>query len=75
MELRKTSESVSRSFDTEGNATERVDNASYELRDANDNVVGNANIGNGYGNVSLNISGHDTIEAGEEKLKAMLGID
>lgn len=75
MELRKTNESVNRSFSAEGEASERIDNASYEILDKDGTVIGNANIGNGYGNANISISGFASIKEGEDRLRETLGIN
>lgn len=73
MELKKQSENVNRSFDNEGNASERIDSIQYNILDSEGYTIGNANIGNGYGNANINISGFSTIAEGEAKMKALFG--
>lgn len=73
MELQKQSENVNRSYDKEGNAKERIDSIQYDILDSEGNTIGNANIGNGYANASINISGFSTIAEGEERMKALFG--
>lgn len=72
MKLRKTSESVNRSFNAEGNPSERINDVQYEILNADGNVIGNANIGNGYANASISLSGFSTIAEGEEQVRAFL---
>lgn len=74
MELKKQSENINRSYNAEGEMTERIDSVQYEIVDDNGNSVGNASIGNGYANANLNISGFSSIAEGEAKLAAMFGI-
>ncbi len=74
MDLRKTSENVSRIFDAEGNAQERVENENFEILDSNGTAVGSANVGIGYAGVNINISGFESVADGEAKLKELLGI-
>ncbi len=73
MELRKQSENINRSYNAEGEMTERIDSVQYEIVDDKGNSVGNASIGNGYANANLNISGFSTIEEGERKLGELFG--
>lgn len=75
MRLRKTSESVNRSFSAEGESSERIDSISYEILDNDGNVVGNANIGNGYGNASINIGGFSSLAEGEDRLREAFGME
>ena len=74
MKLVKTNENVTRTFDAEGNAEERIDNASFDIRDNNGNAIGNANIGIGYASANCSLSGFISIEDGEAKLKEIFGI-
>ena len=74
MELRKTNESVTRSYDAEGKATERVDHINYEVRDNDGNVIGSAYVNGGDAGLSINLYGFDTVKDGEEKLKETIGI-
>ncbi|MBD5237380.1 MAG: hypothetical protein HDS62_07615 [Bacteroidales bacterium] len=75
MELKKINENVTRTFDAEGEATERVENISYEVRDNGGTVIGNASVGNGYANLNVNLYGMDSIEEGETALKELLGVE
>ena len=75
MELKKINENVTRTFDAEGKATERVDNLIYEVRDNAGTVIGNASVGNGYANLNVNLYGMDSIEEGETALKELLGVE
>ena len=74
MELRKTSENVSRTFDADGKAQERVESANFDIIDCEGKVVGNANIGIGYGNANIGFSGFDTIEEGEARLREIFAV-
>ncbi len=74
MELNKTSETISRSFNEQGEATDRVDSANYNVIDENGITVGSANIGNGYGSANINITGFSDINEGESKMKVIFGI-
>lgn len=74
MDLKKTNENILRSYDAEGNATERTDNANYQIIDTDGNVIGSANISQGYANVNLNISGFNGIDQGEQQIRAILAI-
>lgn len=74
MELKKQSENINRSYNAEGEMTERIDSVQYNIIDADGNTVGNATVGNGYANASLNFSGFSGIAEGEAKLADMLGI-
>lgn len=73
MELKKQSENVNRSYDNDGNAKERIDSIQYNILDPEGNTIGSANIGNGYANANINLSGFSTIAEGEERMKALFG--
>ncbi len=73
MELRKTSESVSRTFDAEGNAQERVESANFEIIDGG-STVGNANVGIGYASANISVSDFGSVAEGEARLREVLGI-
>lgn len=75
MELRKTNENVTRTFDAEGNAQESVDSVNFDVVDAEGKVIGNANINGSYAGMSLNIYDATSIEDGEAKLREILSID
>lgn len=74
MELKKTNETISRSYDDQGHAADRVDSATYNIVDPEGNVIGSANIGQGYGNANIQLSNFSSIEEGEAKLKKTFGI-
>lgn len=74
MELRKTNDRINRSYNEEGQGTDRVEEANYNIIDDEGNHLGSANISNGYGNVNLNINGFATIAEGEAKLKEIFNI-
>ena len=74
MELRKTNESVTRSYDAEGNATDRVDHINYEVRDSDGNVIGSAYVNGGEAALNLRLYGFGSVEEGEAKLKDAVGI-
>lgn len=71
MELVKVNESVNRTFDGEV-AKEEVTSISYNLVDGG-NVVGNANISNGYFSVSGSIPG--TMDELKAKIEAMFAAE
>lgn len=71
MELKKTSEQVTHTYDEQGNITTRVDSVNYAVIDDNGVNVGNANCYNGSASLNLNISAQ-TIEEGAQKLVEML---
>lgn len=75
MELRKTSENINRSYNAEGQATERVDNIQYEIVGDDGQAVGTASIGQGWASAIINASGFASIEEGEQKIKQILGIE
>ena len=75
MELRKTNESVTRTFDAEGKAQERVDSVNYDVVDAKGNVIGSANVSGSYAGMNLNMYDIASIEDGEAQLRLILGID
>ena len=74
MELRKTSENVSRTFDAEGNATDRVDHIGYDVRDDDGNVIGSAYVNGMEAMLSISVRGFGTVTEGEAKLKETFGI-
>ena len=75
MELRKTSENVNRTFDAEGNPEERVESASFEIRDDGGETIGHATVWPTHMSVSIpEIYGFDGIAGGEARLKEMFGI-
>ena len=74
MELRKTSENVSRTFDAEGNVQERVEHISYEVCDKDGNVVGSAYVNGSEAGMNISIYGSSTVEEGDNRLKELLGI-
>lgn len=74
MELKKTNDRINRSYDEEGQGTDCVESANFNIVDADGNIVGNANISNGYGNANISINGFNTIEDGVAKLKDLLNI-
>lgn len=75
MELIKTNESVTRSYDADGNATDRVDSINYEVRDNDGNAIGNAHVNNGDASFNINLYGFSSIEEGDARLRETLGID
>lgn len=75
MELKKINENVTRTFDAEGEATERVEAISYEVRDNAGTVIGNASVGNGSAYLNVNLYGFNSHEEGETALKELLGIE
>ena len=74
MELRKTSENVTRTFDADGNATDRVDNISYDVLDSNGNSVGNAHVNSNDAGLNVSIYDFGSVEEGEARLKELFGI-
>lgn len=74
MKLRKTNESITRSYDAEGNSQERVDNVSFEVLDGDNNSIGNAYVNTGNATLNINVYGFSTMEAGIAKLKEAAGI-
>lgn len=70
MQLRKTNEKVNRTFN-EGQQTENIESIQFQIVDDAGKAVGNASIGETWGNASLNISGFTTIEEGKTKLLAL----
>lgn len=75
MELKKTSENWNRTFDNEGSETNTLENAQFNVLDGEGNVIGNANVGNGYANVNIhNIGSFTGVTEGIEKLKELFGI-
>ncbi|MDE6649298.1 MAG: hypothetical protein K2K45_05150 [Muribaculaceae bacterium] len=75
MELKKTSENWSRTFDESGNETNTLENAQFNVLDDNGAVIGNANVGNGYANVNIhNIGSFNGVTEGVVKLNEILGI-
>lgn len=75
MELRKTNENVTRSYDMEGNAQERVDSVNFDVIANGGKVIGSANINGSYAGLSLNLYDIASIEDGEAQLRLILGID
>lgn len=73
MQLKKQSWNTRSEVNAEGATTDRVTDINYQILDNEGNVIGNANIGNGYANANFNFSGFSTIEEGEEKLKGLFG--
>ena len=74
MELRKTNENVTRSYDAEGQSSERVDSINYEVLDRDGNVIGSASVNSGNANLSINLYGFASVEEGERKLMETLGL-
>ena len=74
MELRKTNENVTRSYDAEGQSSERVDSISYEVLDRDGNVIGSASANSGNANFSINLYGFASVEEGERKLMETLDL-
>lgn len=71
MELKKTSEQVTRSYNEQGNMTTRVDSANYNVIDNEGNIVGSASCYNGSANLNLSVSA-STIDEGAQKLAEIL---
>ena len=74
MELRKTSENVSRTFDAEGNAQERVEHISYEVCDKDGNVVGSAYVNGSEAGMNMSLYGFGGVADGEARLRETLGV-
>lgn len=73
MELKKQSWNTHHEIAPNGSENERIDSINYNILDTDGNVIGSANIGNGYGYANFNLSGFATIEEGEEKMQALFG--
>lgn len=71
MELKKTSEQVTRTYDEQGNMTARVDSANYAVYDNNGVNIGNATCYNSHAEINVHIPAQSTTE-GVQKLAEML---
>lgn len=75
MRLKKTSESVSRQYDGDGNSTEFLENAQYQIISDEGDPVGNCTVRDYNADCNFCIGGFSTIAEGEAKIKQMLGIE
>ena len=75
MKLKKTSENIQRSYAADGKPTERIESVNFTILDEDGASIGSANIGNGYANVNVNVSGFSTIAEGEQRLASLLGTE
>lgn len=71
MQLKKQSESVSRTFAKDGSAKERIETVQYEVTDNDGNLIGGASVYSGGASVSVSLSGFATIEEGVERVEAL----
>ncbi len=76
MELKKVNENITRSYNEQGEGTDRVESASYNIVDEDGNVAGYSSIyAHGHAEVRLNeIYNFSSIEEGEDKIKDLFGI-
>lgn len=73
MELKKISENVTREFDAEGNAKDRVDQIRYRIEDGEGNQVGNITVNNGQVTGDFAMYATGSVEDGDARLKALFG--
>lgn len=71
MELKKQSESVSRIYQKDGSAKERIDTVQYSVTDEDGNTVGGASVYSGGASVSITLSGFGSIDEGVERVEAL----
>lgn len=75
MELKKTNEKWDRTFNENGEDTNTLESVQFNVLDGDGNVIGNANVGNGYANVNIhNIGSFNGVTEGVAKIKELLGI-
>lgn len=81
MELRKTSERWSRTFDAEGvESGNRLESAQFNIVDGDGNQEGYANVHQNnadmsYQGVNININGFGNVEDGTDKIKELFGFE
>lgn len=75
MELKKTNEKWDRTFNENGEETNTLESVQLNVLDDNDNIIGNASVGNGYANVNIyNIGSFNGVTEGLTKLKELLNV-
>ena len=72
MQLRKTTEKISRSFNEEGQQTETVENRRYDIFDAEGIAIGNIDMAPTYANISLHLSSFNDIDGAEAAIRKTL---